>query len=139
MKNENFMDIKDTLITKAKEAMQKAYVPYSNFKVGAALLTESGEITTGCNVENASFGLTICAERNAISTAVGNGDRKIKMIALISETDKPVTPCGACRQVLLEFSDTETEIICCDKDGNSVSYTMDEILPHSFSLDHNKE
>jgi len=94
----------DDLITAAREARENAYVPYSKFKVGAALRTASGRVFRGCNVENLSFGLTICAERNAVFAAVAAGETQFETIAVVADSVQPVTPCGACRQVLIEFS-----------------------------------
>src|SRR5436189_1164977 len=110
--------IKD-LATKALNASTKAYAPYSKFHVGAALITEKGNVFTGCNVENSSYGLTICAERNAIFAAVNaeGPEMKIKSIAAIVDQESPGAPCGACRQVIAEFSTDKTEIIYITKAG----------------------
>jgi len=94
----------EALIRTAWAAREKAYAPYSGFAVGAAILTEQGEVFSGCNVENVSFGLTICAERSAATAAVQAGQRKFAAIAIVAEAESPVVPCGACRQVLAEFS-----------------------------------
>ncbi len=94
-----------SLIDAAIEARLAAYAPYSNFQVGAALLCQSGEIFTGCNVENLSFGLTICAERSAIFAAVAAGQQKFRAIAVVADSEKAISPCGACRQVMCEFGD----------------------------------
>ncbi|CAM3756625.1 cytidine deaminase [Mesobacillus zeae] len=126
------MDAK-MLVEKAIEAQSKAYVPYSNFQVGAAVLTESGNVYLGCNVENASYGLTNCAERTAIFKAVSEGDREIKAIAVVGRTDGPVSPCGACRQVIAEFSTDETKIYLANNDGAIQKTTIAEILPGYFS------
>ena len=123
-------DINEKLMKDAEKAKKNAYVPYSKFPVGAALITESGEIYTGCNVESASYGATNCAERTAIFKAVSDGHRKIKKIAIISDLDETY-PCGICRQVIAEFSD-DVEIII----GNVDSYkilTLDDLFPHSFT------
>lgn len=126
------------LIEKAKQATKHAHAPYSKFHVGAALLTEKGNIFTGCNVENASYGLTICAERNAIFAAVNTEgpDMKIRSIAVAIGNDLPGSPCGACRQVISEFSTrrgAKTEVIYSTKDG-LVSKTIDELLPGAFEF-----
>ncbi len=122
------------LITEARKSSLNSYSPYSNFKVGAALLTYSGEIFSGCNVENASYGLTICAERNSIFRAVGSigGDMKIKKIAIYTDTDLLATPCGACRQVIQEFQRNSEIILSNGKDVKK--FTMDELLPNPFDL-----
>lgn len=122
------------LMDKAKEVALNAYAPYSNFKVGACVLTESGNIYTGCNFENASYGLSICAERNAIGTAVANNDLKIKAIAIYSPNMKNCTPCGACRQVIFEFKSNEGTIVITENDTELQIATIEELLPGGFSL-----
>lgn len=123
------------LLEKAKQASKKAYTPYSKFNVGAAVLYEDGSVYTGCNVENASYGLTICAERNAISTAVADGQKKgLKAVAIYSPQAKNCTPCGACRQWIAEFS-KDALIILEGEDEKPLAYTINELLPHSFCLD----
>ncbi|MEN8223297.1 MAG: cytidine deaminase [Acidobacteriota bacterium] len=118
----------------AKKVKEKAYAPYSNFHVGSALRTESGKIFSGCNVENSSYGVTICAERNAVFKMVSEGEQKISSILVIGDTEKFLPPCGACRQVIAEFSDEHTAVIMCNKDGKSKETTVGEILPFGFSL-----
>ena len=119
----------------AKAASQHAYAPYSHFRVGAAVLSDRGTIHAGGNVENASYGLTICAERNAIFQAVAQGARKIRALAVYTPTDAPTTPCGACRQVLAEFG-RDAPIFCCtDDDASDELYTLDELLPNAFGPD----
>ena len=115
----------------AREAAEKAYAPYSRFQVGAAILTRGGAVYAGCNVENASYGLSICAERNAATTMVsaGEGDRHIKSVAVFSPNAAPCFPCGACRQVLREFGCEE--IVVEDASGLR-RYPFEEILPNSF-------
>lgn len=134
-------DLKRELVTGAKAAMKQAYAPYSNFKVGAAVLAESGEIYTGCNIENASFGATNCAERTAIFKAVSTGERKIKAVAIVSSSGDITYPCGVCRQVMSEFMDGEGLIILgydlADDKSDSTKfdmkeYTLSELLPYSF-------
>lgn len=123
------MNIK-VLIEKALEAQEKAYVPYSKFRVGASLLTEGGEIYSGCNIEISSYSPTICAERTAIFKAVSEGHRKIKAIAVVGDSDFTF-PCGVCRQVIREFGKDARIIIANSVDDYKV-YTLDDLLPHSF-------
>ena len=121
---------------KAQQAYQKAYAPYSQFQVGAALLTEQGQIFTGCNVENVSYGLTICAERNAIAAAVateGGKEMKIQAIAIANSHQIPCSPCGACRQVIAEFAKKNTIVIFLGQKGLETS-TITELLPQGFSF-----
>ncbi|HOB19980.1 MAG TPA: cytidine deaminase [Candidatus Atribacteria bacterium] len=115
----------------AVKARQNAYVPYSRLRVGAALLTESGKVYTGVNVENVSFGATGCAERTAIFSAVADGNTKFKAIAVASDLDTPIFPCGICRQVIAEFR--IPEIIVSDKNGNYKVYKLEELLPFAFT------
>lgn len=119
------------LIEKAREAMEYAYAPYSNFKVGAAIMTESGKIYTGCNIENISFGATNCAERTAVFKAVSEGEKAFKAIAIVSSAGKFTPPCGICRQVLSEFS-KDMDIILADKDDNIKIIKLNELIPFSF-------
>ena len=119
------------LIDKAKRARLKAYAPYSDFKVGAALLTKGGKVHTGANVENAAFGLTVCAERIAVFKAVNKGDRDFVKIAVVADRNPPVTPCGACRQVLSEFV-KDLKIVCANLQGKVDRYTLKELLPEAF-------
>ncbi|MBI2707184.1 MAG: cytidine deaminase [Proteobacteria bacterium] len=134
-------DIEQKLIALAKEAQERAYVPYSKFAVGAAILTETGDFFTGCNVENISYGLTNCGERTAIFKMVADkGPKaKIKAIVVTTKADIPCTPCGACRQVIQEFSTPETVIIYKGSEGYS-RVSMDQLLPGAFTefvaLDH---
>ena len=127
---------REGLIAAAKEAMMKAYAPYSNFYVGAAYLMEDGTIYSGCNIENASYGAANCAERTAIFKAISEGRRDFKVLALCGgpkgEVDKACYPCGICRQVLNEFCDKDMEILVATKDGYEVTH-LAELLPHSFS------
>ena len=122
------------LMELAKEASENAYAPFSKFKVGACVLTSSGKTYKGCNFENSSYGLTICAERNAIGTAIADGETKIKAIAIYSPNTDNCMPCGACRQVIHEFKmDEGTEIVT--KDGNNlVFHDITDFLPIGFSL-----
>ena len=116
----------------AKEAMNKAYVPYSRFHVGAAILTNSGKFYSGCNVENAAFPEGTCAEAGAIASMVLGGDKLIKDIYVIGKGDELVTPCGGCRQKIREFSSADTMIHICGAEGVRKSLTMNELLPFSF-------
>jgi cytidine deaminase len=128
MKKENDLD---RLIEKAKEARKKAYASYSNFLVGAAVIGGSGKIFTGCNIENSSFGLTICAERVALFKAVSEGEKEVKILALVTDTQTPVWPCGACRQVLAEF-DRELLIVSSNLKGQKEEKKLSEIFPEAF-------
>lgn len=121
------------LVQAATKARKQAYAPYSKFQVGAALLTTGGKIVTGCNVENASYGLSICAERVAVGNAVSTGHRKFRAMAVVA-TGKNVMPCGACRQVLAEFGDMP--VICADVAGTRRYhvYQLSELLSHAFKL-----
>ena len=124
--------MKEILIKKAKEASQKAYAPYSGFKVGAALLTKSGKIFTGCNVENASYGLSNCAERTAIFKAVSEGEKEFSEILIYVDNEKMFYPCGACRQVMSEFSDNLKITIVSN--SQIVETNIKELLPLNFRL-----
>ena len=123
----------DKLINIAKEAHKNAYAPFSKFQVGAALLTKSGEVYTGVNVENSSYGATICAERTAFVKAISEGVREFKAIAVVS-SEGSAWPCGICRQFMQEFCDADFEIISLDDEGNIKVYTMAEMLPEGFRL-----
>lgn len=118
------------LIKKALDAQKAAYVPYSRFHVGAALVTEDGEVFTGCNIEIASYSPTICAERTAIFKAVSEGHRKIKSIAIVGDSDFTY-PCGVCRQVIREFG-KDANIIIANSEDQYREYKLEELLPHSF-------
>lgn len=120
------------LLDIAKEAAKNAYAPYSQFCVGAALLSEDNDIYTGCNVENASYGATNCAERTAIFKAVSEGKRKFKKIAVASKAGTTAFPCGVCLQVMNEFM--PDGIVILEKDGEIISYSIKELLPHGFVL-----
>ncbi|HLR68989.1 MAG TPA: cytidine deaminase [Virgibacillus sp.] len=119
------------LMKEAKEARKAAYVPYSKFPVGAAVYTE-GEFYQGCNIENASYGLSNCAERTAIFKAVSEGHQAIDAIAVIADTEEPVSPCGACRQVMTEFCHPETKVYLTNLAGHIQTYTVSELLPGAF-------
>jgi len=130
------MDPNDAVVQKmrvvAKAAAENAYCPYSKFPVGAAVLTDDGEVFSGCNVENASLGLTMCAERNAVFQAVARGYRKIVAVVIVTLALTPAPPCGACRQVINEFGN-EAEVFSFDKDGNVLHHRLDQLLPQAFA------
>ena len=121
----------EKLIKEAEKARKKAYTPYSKFKVGAAVLCDDGKIFSGCNIENASFGLTICAERVAFFKAISEGSTKIKAIAVIGNTNKPCSPCGACRQVISEFGE-DIPLIMTNLKGDVKIKKIKELLPEAF-------
>jgi cytidine deaminase len=126
---------RQSLLAAARQALQRAYARYSNFRVGAAVLTEQGEIFAGCNVENASYGLTICAERSAIFTAVQSTKAPklvIRAVAVVNGDDVPCSPCGACRQVIFEFGENATVIFKGQRDYQEMSIA--DLLPESFRL-----
>jgi cytidine deaminase len=124
-------NFEEKLIEEASKAKENAYAPYSKFRVGAALLTDSGKIYRGANVENASYGLTICAERVAVFSAVISGERNFVAIAIISDSDEPIPPCGACLQVLNEFSPDMT-VILRGKKGKTEKYKLKDLFPKGF-------
>jgi cytidine deaminase len=123
------------LVAQARQARERAYVPYSNFPVGAALLGRSGRIYTGCNVENAAYPLATCAERTAVTKAVSEGERAFEAIAVVTATG--AAPCGACRQILREFAGPagDLRVIIADTAGHSRTYTIAELLPEAFTPD----
>ena len=121
------------LLRIAKEASLNAYVPYSGFPVGAALECEDGTVYTGCNVENAAYGDTICAERTAVVKAVSEGRREFTRIAIYGEGQGYCMPCGSCRQVLSEFS-PEMEVLCAKAGGAYVSYPLTRLMPYTFNF-----
>lgn len=118
----------------AATAMELAYAPYSQFRVGAALLLNDGRVVSGCNVENGSFGATICAERTAIFKAVSEGDKDFRALTIIANYEKPIPPCGMCRQVLCEFGG-EKVVVMTNTSGDCTIATFDEILPYQFALE----
>jgi cytidine deaminase len=120
----------DRLAVAAWQARDRAYAPYSSFRVGAALRTKSGQIFTGCNVENLSFGLTICAERVAIGTAVAAGETEFEAVVVVAESSEPVSPCGACRQVMAEFG-SDIRVTSLNREGTAFQTTVGELLPRS--------
>lgn len=123
------------LISAAKAAKRRSYSPYSRFRVGAALLTRKGKIYTGCNIENSSFGLTICAERTAIFKAVSEGENKFVAVAVVSDDQDFTPPCGACRQVFMDLAST-IDFIMTDGKGHHKVIKLDELLPYPFNPDH---
>ncbi len=123
---------KEKLMQAALEAKARAYAPYSNFSVGAAVLTKEGKIYTGANIENSSYSLTCCAERVAIFNALSAGEREFKALAVVGDTETPITPCGACRQVMDEFFDEHVEIILLNTKGAYRMTNIAELLPASF-------
>ena len=124
---------KEILVEKALEARRFSYVPYSGFRVGAALLAKDGRIITGCNIENASYTPTNCAERTAVFKAVSEGHLKFTRIAIAARTDRFTAPCGVCRQVLAEFnSELTMEVILVNQTGKTLELTLKDLLPYSF-------
>lgn len=121
------------LIDLAVKTSENAYVPYSHFPIGAVLVTAEGKNYTGVNVENASFGLTNCGERTAIFKAVSEGERSFKELIIYGQTEKPVSPCGACRQVMAEFFEPDLPVTLVAKDKSTVVMTVKELLPYSFT------
>lgn len=123
------------LLRAARKAQQNAYAPYSRFPVGAAVLTKSGKIYAGCNVENAAYPSGICAERTALFKAVSEGARAFVAIAVVGPTPQPISPCGACRQVMAEFSDADASllVVSFSADGEALVETLADLLPRSFS------
>ena len=121
------------LIDLAIETSKKAYVPYSHFPIGAVLVAKNGQIFTGVNIENASFGLTNCGERTAIFKAVSEGVTDFEELIVYGETEKPVSPCGACRQVMAEFFSKDLKVTLVAKDKSTVVMTVKELLPYSFT------
>lgn len=129
--------LKEELVQQAKEAMDYSYSPYSKFKVGAALLTKDGKIYYGANIENASYPLSMCAERNAIYNAYCHGILMddIEALAIVGDTKKPISPCGACRQVINELFPKDAPIYLANLDGDIKEVTIGELLPYSFDGD----
>jgi cytidine deaminase len=121
----------DPHVAAAAAARERAFAPYSNFRVGAALEAEDGTIVTGCNVESASYGLTICAERVALVKGVSDGHRRFRRVAVVTDTETPTPPCGACRQLLWEFA-PDAEVVLANLSGKVLRYTVRELLPAAF-------
>ena len=121
----------EPLIVAAATAREKAFAPFSKFQVGAALEAEDGTIVTGCNVESASYGLTMCAERVAIFKGVSEGHRRFRRVAIVTAAETPTPPCGACRQLLWEFA-PDAEVICANLKGKVARFTVRELIPAAF-------
>jgi len=126
----------ENYIAATKEAMSKAYVPYSNYPVGALIVTNNGNTYSGCNVENASYPLGNCAEASAIASMILGGEKKIKTIYIMTKNDEGGIPCGGCRQRIREFSDENTQIMMCSPDGVQQRINLSELLPNSFGPEH---
>ena len=124
---------KTGLIDEAKKAREMAYVPYSKFKVGAALLTKDGKVYRGCNIENAAYSMCNCAERTALFKAYSEGDKEYAALAVVADTDRPVSPCGACRQVISELCPKEMKVILTNLKNDIQELTVEELLPGAFS------
>ena len=122
----------EVLIKEAIEARKMAYTPYSHFKVGAALLTADGKIYRGCNIENAAYSPSNCAERTAMFKAVYEGERQFDAIAIVGDGENPAVPCGVCRQVLAEFCDPEMPVICANRKGEYKLVALGDLLPDAF-------
>lgn len=131
MRNKRMSITYEQLIEQAKKAASFAYAPYSGFPVGAALLCENGTVYTGCNIENAAFGAGICAERVALGKAVSEGNRRFRVLAVVSKGGSYCTPCGICRQMFWEFSKT-LMVLCGRGDGTYQIHSLEELLPHAF-------
>lgn len=129
MDNEELIDI-------SNRAKEFSYSPYSNFRVGAALLSKSGKYYTGTNVENSSYGLTNCAERTAVFKAISEGEKEFSKIVLTSDADDFITPCGACRQVMMEICGPDLEVIMCNANNETKVVKLKELLPYSFNKEY---
>lgn len=124
----------EMLFKVANEAKENAYAPYSNFKVGAALLSKTGKIYSGCNIENASYSLTCCAERVAIFKAISQGETEFDTFIITSNTKEPIAPCGACRQVMNEFFDENVTIVLTNQTNKRKELSIKQLLPYAFDL-----
>ena len=121
------------LIEEAKKAREMAYVPYSKFGVGAALLTADGKVYHGCNIENAAYSMCNCAERTALFKAYSEGDKNFTLMAVIADTDRPCSPCGACRQVISELCPRDMKVVLTNLKGDILETTVEELLPGAFT------
>lgn len=121
------------LIEEAKRAREKAYAPYSKFGVGAALLTKDGKVYHGCNIENAAYSMCNCAERTALFKAYSEGDKDFQMLAVVADTDRPCSPCGACRQVISELCSKDMTVILTNLKGDILEITVENLLPGAFT------
>lgn len=121
------------MVQEAKRSLRAAYSPYSKVRVGASVLGADGKVYSGCNVENASYGATICAERTAVVKAVSEGNKEIKGVVIVTEAQEPWAPCGMCRQVLLEFGSPKTPVLLVSTKGKSRRFTLGKLCPASFS------
>ncbi|MCM3539651.1 cytidine deaminase [Priestia endophytica] len=126
---------KIALMEEAKKAREFAYAPYSKFKVGAALLTENGDVYKGCNIENAAYSLCNCAERTALFKAYSDGNKQYTALAVVADTDRPVSPCGACRQVISELCPSDMKVYLTNLKGDVAEMTVSELLPGAFTAE----
>lgn len=122
----------EVMITEAKKARDKAYTPYSKFKVGAALRATDGKVYHGCNIENAAYSMCNCAERTALFSAYGQGVRDFDLLVVVADTDRPVSPCGACRQVIAELCSEDMKVILTNLQGDTQETTVAQLLPGAF-------
>lgn len=125
----------EQLIELAKEARKRAYVPYSRFAVGAALLTKDGKVYSGCNIENAAYSLCNCAERTALFKALSEGDMDFQMLAVVCDSNRPCSPCGACRQVIAELCPQDMKVVLTNMKGDILETTVAELLPGAFCME----
>jgi cytidine deaminase len=123
----------EQLIDEAKRARERAYAPYSKFGVGAALLTTDGKVYHGCNIENAAYSMCNCAERTALFKAYSEGDKQFHMLAVVADTERPCSPCGACRQVISELCSKDMKVILSNLKGDILEITVEDLLPGAFS------